>query len=152
MNIITKKLTQDMIIKRNIQGMFKEHPTCKNSNIVTIQEENNIELGYAIVTPQNNFNSEEIFKKNLIGLLEYDKEEYRQLYLKYKDFLNKSSYLNYIEVYKQNKGFGRILLNYLMKEYKNIYLYSIIESEYFWENNNFIEISEGDHNYIISNQ
>lgn len=145
MRVETKKVTPDIITKHST---LKEHPSCKNMDIITVYNEDNIELGYAIITPKQNYDMEEVFKKNFIGLLEYSNEEYNYLYSEYEDVLKESNYLNYIEVYDKNKGTGAIILNILKEVYETIWLYSSFEAENFYIKNNFVEISPDDHVYL----
>jgi hypothetical protein len=144
MKIKTEKTNKDLIAKYRT---LTEHPSCIDMDLIIVLDDNDTELGFAVVTPKSNYNIQEIFMQNCISLLEYNKDDYNNLYNMYIDELSDSNYLNYIESFVKNKGVGTFLLDYLKQQYKKLWLYSSWESVDFWKKNDYKEIEE--YVYII---
>ncbi|WP_252225315.1 MULTISPECIES: hypothetical protein [unclassified Clostridium] len=139
MKIIEKELTWDILKKYNEIKLIKD---IKDKKIIEVYDNDEL-VTVAFITLPSKRIINKIIDQNLHYLIEdNDSQEIERI----SETMNNKIYLDFIKSYNRSLGGAKKILDYLKHEYKNIWLYAVIEAEEFWGKQGFREMIE--HVYV----
>ena len=142
--IITSEITEDIksflleslsFLKCGITKNFIEHSS--NDKTIMYIVENNEIVSFCIYSA--------IDKQKLVYDLEsscdhFDSDAFGYFCRYINDIPDSAIYLHFVESIKEGCGYGTKIIKELTTLEKEIFLYSVLEAEEFWEKNNFVNI------------
>ncbi|NFH01603.1 hypothetical protein FC831_15275 [Clostridium botulinum] len=135
MKLIEQELTMNILNKYNEIKLIKD---IKDKKIIEVYDNDEL-VTVAFITLSSKRIINEVIEQDLYYLIEdNDSQEIERIH----ETMNNKIYLDFIKSYNRGLGGAKKILDYLKHEYKNIWLYAVIEAEEFWEKQGFIEMLE----------